>query len=162
MKKTIFLFLIVGLIASCNSKKEAEFTEESTNNAETEITTGTVLENTETEKDQFLVDETKTACETYYLTLLNSSKTFKKDTEGLDASIKQNGGTGLHVVVKKEGELIKYTVLETYADKNTVISTYFFNIKTQQLYEEDYIGATPEMLDFDKKLITKNNLDCDV
>jgi len=162
MKKTLVLVLLASLFLACNKKKEVQTnvnieTIDSVKHEEETL----LIKDEQQITDYVLVNSIDQNCEAYFLSILESSKQFQKSIEGLDLSIKKNGGIGLAIRLEKKDNNINYIISETYSDKSTVIFTYVFILKTNKLYNEDYILGNSEEIDFDQKLLNKKQLICD-
>jgi len=157
MKKICILFLFFGALLACNQKKENTTTQNAEKTNAVPFRQDSLKNDIEKNKELILVHEIDPDCETYFLSLLNSSKNFKADVLGLDQEIKKNNGIGLVIKLKKEENQIRFFVLESYPEKDTAVGTYFFNTKTKKLYREDYIAENPVEINFNKNLLTHNS-----
>lgn len=162
MKKSIVLIVIICTLFACSKKNENQSVTDISTEIESINKKDTLLKIDKEGITDYIIENTvELDCEKLFLSILNSSKQYKKDTKNLDQSIKQNGGIGLDIKLEKQEDAIKYIVSESYRDKNTVINIYFFNTKNKKLYVEDFIiNGMLEEIDFDQNLLDKNALNC--
>ena len=162
MKKSIVLIVIICTLFACSKKNENQPVTDISTEIESINKKDPLLKIDKEGITDYIIENTvELDCEKLFLSILNSSKQYKKDTKNLDQSIKQNGGIGLDIKLEKQEDAIKYIVSESYRDKNTVINIYFFNTKNKKLYVEDFIiNGMLEEIDFDQNLLDKNALNC--